>query len=157
MSLWSLRRDIKRCHVIKCLLKGRLERGDRIEFTAWASSPSLCANRARPAMNSMWGFMGYNRKIFPSLSGFSGHSVVFSLSLLLGSVCFPLPNQPKLLSGASARYSNGCADSHQILISPSAIPLPTAHSFLYYKRSALPRDGRERGKLSFSTFFSPKN
>lgn len=92
-------------------------------------------------MKSRGGFRGYSREIFPSLEGFSGHSVVFSLPLMLGSVSFPLPNKPKLPSDASAPV---IPKAVQILISPSAMPLPTAHSFLYYKHSAFPIYGRER-------------
>lgn len=89
---------------MKYPLKGRWERGDRIQLTAWPPLPNLCTNRVRLATASVFDFTGYDRKnrrgsryIFPSLSmAFLG--VQLPLSLLLGSMHFPLL---KLLPGAS--------------------------------------------------------
>lgn len=71
---------------------------DRIQLTAWAPLPSLCANRARLAMTSVSDFTGYNRKnrsssgcIFPSLSmGFLGVQLFLLASFTaVGQYAFP--------------------------------------------------------------------
>lgn len=89
-------------------------------------------------MTSVLDFMGYNkgnrrgsRCIFPSLSmTFLGVSCFhLLLPLLLGIVCFPSPNQPKLLFGASAPV---VAKAVQILVSDPHQPFhaPANSTFL---------------------------
>lgn len=159
------RRDIKGAQVIKYLLKGRWERGDRIQLTAWAPLLSLCANRARPAMTSMLDFTSYDRKsrrgsrcIFPSLSmGFLGVQL-FPLASFAAVgqrvFSFTRPAQTAPWCICPCLFQRLCRFSCRILTSPSAMPLPTAHSFLYYKHNAFPRDGEGGKPCSLYMFLS---
>lgn len=92
-------------------------------------------------------------------NGFSGCLVVFTWFFhccwaVCVFLCLISPNSPLVhLSLLPHRLGRS---SCQILTSPSAVPLPTAHSFLYYKHNACPRNGGRREPLLSLPVFFPR-
>lgn len=114
-------------------------------------------------MTSVLDFMGYNTKT-EEAAGASSQAFqwvfwVFScfhllLSLLLGSVCFPSPNQPKLLSGASVPV---IPKAVQIFVSDPHQPFccgPANSTFLsLLQAQRISKGHREKTLLSLPVFF----
>lgn len=91
-----------------------------------------------------------------SFSGFSGCSVAFTCFFpccwaVSGSLHLRSPNSS--LVHLSLLFQRLRTFSCQILTSPSTVPLPIAHSFLYYKHNTLSRDGGKKTLLSLLVFF----
>lgn len=80
------------------------------------------------------------------------------LPLLLGSVCFPLPNQPKLPSGASVPVT---PQAGQILVSDPHQPFscaPANSTFLsLLQAQRMSKEWGQEGTPALSTCFFPKN
>jgi len=110
------------------------------------------------------GLTGYDREnrerqqlhLPKPFSGFSGFSVVFTCFFhCCWAACAFLPlASPNSSPGHLSLFCQWlCRFSCRILTSPSAMPLPTAHSFLYYKHNAFPMDG-EKKPCALNLFFS---
>lgn len=92
------------------------------------------------------------------VTGFSGCWVVF---ICCFCCCWAACTFPRLTSPNSSLvhlslwFQRLHRFLHGIFSSPSAMPLPTAHSFLYYKYNIFPGDRREKITV-LSTCFSPE-